>query len=124
MSGSPGRDQMLLSNPTCKAVNLLTDPAVIEAAEKCGKTPAQVLLRHAIQKNIAVIPKSSDETRLRENFEIFNFYLIPAEMRQLDTLNKGQFGRSFDYSFFGESFLNHPDFPFLMEIDDTHPPAH
>ncbi|KHJ87526.1 oxidoreductase, aldo/keto reductase family protein [Oesophagostomum dentatum] len=36
----------------------LTDPLVKELAEKHKKTPAQILLRHLIQRGIAVIPKS------------------------------------------------------------------
>lgn len=98
-AGSPGRDEMLFSKPNCKVDNLLCDPAVVCLADKCEKSPAQILLRHSIQvivphnieiccmrsclcsiilqKRIAVIPKTSSKERLQENLDIFNFYLIP-----------------------------------------------
>jgi diketogulonate reductase-like aldo/keto reductase len=43
---------------------------VIEIAKKMGKTPAQVLLRHTVQRGVAVIPKSINPRRMKENFEV------------------------------------------------------
>lgn len=45
-------------------------PAVAEIAKKHKKTPAQVLLRHMIQKGIAVIPKSTNPDRIRQNIDV------------------------------------------------------
>ncbi|OXA61037.1 Alcohol dehydrogenase [NADP(+)] [Folsomia candida] len=122
--GSPNRDKILFSKGNCKVGNLLTDPMVVCLAEKCEKSSAQILLRHAIQKGITVIPKASSKERLQENLDIFNFYLIPSEMKQLDSLDKGQFERTFDYSFLGESFRTHHEFPFSPKIDESLNPHH
>lgn len=51
----------------------LKNEKVLNIAKKHGKTPAQVLLRHLIQREIIVIPKSVHENRMRENFEVILF---------------------------------------------------
>jgi len=49
---------------------VLSDPVVLEIAKAHSKTPAQILLRHLIQQNIAVIPKSVTQKRVQENFQV------------------------------------------------------
>ncbi len=49
---------------------VLEDPAVIDIARAHSKTPAQVLLRHLIQLDVIVIPKSISEKRIQENFNV------------------------------------------------------
>lgn len=48
----------------------LTDPVVRQIAEHHKKTPAQVLLRHCMQRDIVVIPKSTNPGRIKENFQV------------------------------------------------------
>ena len=48
-----------------------------------GVTPAQVVLRWAVQQGIAVIPKSARPERQRANLQIFGFSLSDAEMTAL-----------------------------------------
>jgi len=63
------------------------DEKLVSLANKYGKTPAQIILRWAIQQNISSIPKSSNRNRLTENFNIFDFQLSNediAEMNQFD----------------------------------------
>ncbi|MFB6092254.1 MAG: aldo/keto reductase [Haloquadratum sp.] len=53
-------------------------------ADEYGKTPAQVVLRWATQhRDVVVIPKSADETHLRQNLSIFDFKLTRAEIDEL-----------------------------------------
>lgn len=49
---------------------LLEEPNVIEIAKKYHKTPAQVLLRHGIQRGVVVLFKSASEERVKSNFEV------------------------------------------------------
>jgi diketogulonate reductase-like aldo/keto reductase len=51
------------------------DPKLLAIAKKYGKTPAQMILRWAVQQEISTIPKSSNTLRLKENFNIFNFQI-------------------------------------------------
>ncbi|WP_315759881.1 aldo/keto reductase [Sphingomonas sp. Y38-1Y] len=47
---------------------LLSDPAIVQIAEKQGATPAQVVLAWHLALGLSVIPKASDEAHARDNF--------------------------------------------------------
>jgi 2,5-diketo-D-gluconate reductase A len=71
----------------------LADPAVTALAERHGKTPAQVLLRWALDRGDIVFPKSLSKARLAENFDVFDFALSADEVAALAALDKGEAGR-------------------------------
>ena len=54
----------------------LKSETVANLAKKYSKTPAQVILRWLIQRDIVVIPKSSSPNRLRENFDVRSIYSL------------------------------------------------
>ncbi|HEY3222910.1 MAG TPA: aldo/keto reductase [Pseudolabrys sp.] len=62
-----------------------------------GKTASQVCLRWLIQQGIVVIPRTSRVERLKENFDIFDFELSNAEMREIRGLAHGS-GRIVDWT--------------------------
>lgn len=64
-------------------------PVISEIAKAYEKTPAQILLKWALQHNLPIIPKSTQESRIRENISL-NFRLSDSEMHQLDNLNCNQ----------------------------------
>jgi diketogulonate reductase-like aldo/keto reductase len=66
----------------------LHDPVIIAVAERLGRTPAQVMLRWAIQHQAVVIPKSSREERIRSNAQLFDFELSDTDMQALDALDR------------------------------------
>jgi diketogulonate reductase-like aldo/keto reductase len=65
----------------------LADPTVKGIAEDRGVSPAQVLLRWCVQREIPVIPKSTSRERIEANGEIFGFDLTEPEMAALDALD-------------------------------------
>jgi 2,5-diketo-D-gluconate reductase A len=73
---------------------VLDDPEITEIAERVGRTPAQVVLRWHIQRGNIVFPKSVTPERIRENFEIFDFELDPADIEQIAALDRGEAGRT------------------------------
>ncbi|ORX68024.1 xylose reductase [Linderina pennispora] len=60
---------------------LLEHEAIREIAQKHGKTSAQVLLRWAVERDIAVIPKS-------QNLDVLGFELSKEEMAQISGLDR------------------------------------
>lgn len=69
------------------ADTVLTAPAVVAAAERTGRTPAQVVLRWGVQRGTSVIPKTTRRERLVENLALFDFELEDAEMQAISALN-------------------------------------
>lgn len=67
----------------------LKDPVAGGIARRHGKTPAQVLLRWALQHQVVVIPKSARTERISENAGIFDFTLDERDMAELDALDTG-----------------------------------
>jgi 2,5-diketo-D-gluconate reductase A len=66
----------------------LGHPRLLEIAQRNGRTPAQVMLRWAVQRGIPVIPKSTKRERIEENAQIFDFTLSDADMQALDALDE------------------------------------
>jgi diketogulonate reductase-like aldo/keto reductase len=64
------------------------DPRIVDVAKKYGKTPAQIILRWAVQQGISTIPKSENPVRIKENFDIFNFELSDNDLHILNNLNE------------------------------------
>lgn len=60
-------------------VEVLKNPFIAEIAEKLGKTPAQVALRWGLQTGHSVVPKSTSEARIKENFDVFE-WSVPDDL--------------------------------------------
>jgi len=73
---------------------VLEDQTIVRIADKVGKTPAQVVLRWHIQRGDIVFPKSVTPSRMKENFELFDFELDPADVGEISTLDRGEDGRT------------------------------
>ena len=69
---------------------VLDDPAIGSIAERVGKTPAQVVLRWHVQRGDIIFPKSVTPSRIKENFEIFDFELSDGDVAEISALNKNQ----------------------------------
>jgi diketogulonate reductase-like aldo/keto reductase len=65
------------------------DPTLVNVANECGKTWAQVMVRWGLQKQLTTIPKSANLERIRENSDVFNFNLNEKQMQRLDDLDEG-----------------------------------
>lgn len=63
------------------------EPTILRIAQQKGKTPAQIMLRWALEKGYVVIPKSVHRERIVENAGVFDFSFTDAEVNKLDELN-------------------------------------
>ena len=68
--------------------NIMHDPTFLDLGKKHAKTPAQIALRWAIQEGVIVIPKSTSEKRLKENFDIFDFELDSEDMQKIKDVDR------------------------------------
>lgn len=68
---------------------LFSNELMINLAEKYKKTIAQIILRWHFQRGVIPIPKSSNEERIKENLNIFDFELSINDMKSIDLLNEG-----------------------------------
>ena len=63
-------------------------PSLVAIADNHQRTPAQIILRWAVQQGISTIPKSGNSRRIKENFDIFNFELSAMDLQILNNLNE------------------------------------
>ncbi len=66
----------------------LHDTRLGRIAETYHKSPAQILIRWALQKNVVVLPKSQQRGHIAENAEVFDFEITPQDMDLLDRLGQ------------------------------------
>ena len=82
--------------------SLLTHSTITGIAERCGRTPAQVLIRWHLQLGNIVIPKSVNPKRIASNFDVFDFELSSNDMASISSLDDGnRLGpdpRTFDFT--------------------------
>lgn len=69
--GSPGT--------TWVKADVLKSPVIEMVAKELGKSPAQTALRWGLQMGHSILPKSTNEKRIRENFDVLG-WSIPEEM--------------------------------------------
>ena len=81
--GAPNRTPINPEDPV-----LLEDPLVLKLAEKYSKSAGQICLKWAVQQNVAVIPKSTTQSRIKENANLFDFELSDEDMQKLKSLDK------------------------------------
>jgi 2,5-diketo-D-gluconate reductase A len=74
--------------------DVLNDQTVARIGTAHGKSVAQVVIRWHLQLGHIAIPRSIHAERLKENFDVFDFELSDAEMKQIATLDKGEAGRT------------------------------
>uniref|UniRef100_A0A7E4VUD6 Aldo_ket_red domain-containing protein n=1 Tax=Panagrellus redivivus TaxID=6233 RepID=A0A7E4VUD6_PANRE len=108
--GSPGR----LASPLIAGGDIdiapLKEPLVLRLAQKYNKTTAQILIRQTIQRGMSAIPKSTNPTRVRENFDVLNFELTAADMAEFDKITVNERIFLFDFA------KNHPWHPWKSDL--------
>lgn len=71
----------------CEGDLLFNKSTIVDIAKKHEKTPAQILLRWAIQRETLPISKTGTVERMKENRSLFDFYLDKEDLEVIDGLN-------------------------------------
>lgn len=105
--GSPGHPKLIQQNTDGK-LPLLKDPAITKLAERHGKNPGQILLKSLVDRNIVVIPMSTNPERLVANLQVYDFTLSDEDFKIISGMEDGirQFARP--------AREDHPDYPFRI----------
>ena len=69
---------------------LLGDETITAIAKAHDVSSAQVILRWDLQREIVVIPGSSNPEHIRENLDLFGFELTDEEMERINALDRGE----------------------------------
>eukprot|EP00051_Salpingoeca_urceolata_P027633 m.482451 g.482451 ORF g.482451 m.482451 type:complete len:323 (+) comp22548_c0_seq1:2051-3019(+) len=81
-----GQGVVVQSYRTLRQAKELANPTIVAIATKHSRTPAQVLGRWCVQKNIVYIPKSEKKHRMEENADVFGFELDAEDFAKLDAM--------------------------------------
>lgn len=69
---------------------VLDDPVIEELAETYDRTPAQIVLRWAIEKDVVVLPRSTSREHIAQNVDLFDFELEEADHARIDDLDRDE----------------------------------
>jgi 2,5-diketo-D-gluconate reductase A len=84
---APGQDSA--KTASMKQAGTAADSPFKLMAQKYGVTEAQVLLRWGLQKGYAILPKSTNKTRIRQNFGVLSFEIDEADMTAIEKMDRG-----------------------------------
>ncbi|WP_281285967.1 aldo/keto reductase [Paenibacillus sinopodophylli] len=90
---------------------LLEHPELTAIAHHHKRSVGQIILRWHLQRNIIVIPKSSNTRRIQENRDIFDFELTDIEMDRILRLDSGT-----RYSISPTGYMVNPLYVKLMKL--------
>ena len=68
----------------------INNKTIVEIANAHNVTSAQVILRWNMQREVVVIPGSSNPEHIKENTEIYDFELTSEEMQKIEKLNRDE----------------------------------
>lgn len=78
------------SGTTGEKAEMLSDPVIVQIAQRLKISPSQVILAWNINRGLSVIPKSVHENHLRENLAAVNISLDDEDMTQIGKLDRNQ----------------------------------
>lgn len=80
-----------ISFPIAEGMNhIFQQETLVKIGKKYGKSPAQVILRWNMQRDIVATPKSIPKNRMEENFAIWDFQLDDEDMADMARID-GQY---------------------------------
>lgn len=77
-------DQMKADNEP----SLLENPTIVKIARKHGASPGQILIKWSEQRGTAVIPKSTNEKRIKDNLASAGYQLDEDDIKEIAELDR------------------------------------
>ena len=74
-------------SPLMRGGEWLNNETLKSIAKQYDKTVAQVVIKWHLQQGRLVIPKSQNNNRIKENFDVFDFELNAQDIQKIDDLN-------------------------------------
>lgn len=81
------RIKLMAWSPLMRGGEWLNNADLQSIADQYNKTVAQVIIKWHLQQGRLVIPKSQNDNRIRENFDVFDFELSDEDLAKIDQLN-------------------------------------
>ena len=69
-----------------QGAKVMTNPTILQLAEKYDKTPAQLCLRWLIQRGVLPLPKSVHKERMVQNTQLVDFEISDEDMQKITAL--------------------------------------
>ncbi|WP_239709440.1 MULTISPECIES: aldo/keto reductase [unclassified Mammaliicoccus] len=79
--------KLMAWSPLMRGGEWLNNADLQSIADQYNKTVAQVIIKWHLQQGRLVIPKSQNDNRIRENFDVFDFELSDEDLTKIDQLN-------------------------------------
>jgi D-xylose reductase len=73
-----------------KEDSLFSNPKIMKIAEAKKKTPAQILIRWAMERGVFPLTKTVNGNRMKENRDVFDFSLTSDDMTVINGLNENR----------------------------------
>ena len=70
--------------------DLFENETLRDIGDKYGKSPAQVMIRWHMQREVIPLPKSVHETRIVQNIHVFDFELGENDMARINAMDTGE----------------------------------
>jgi diketogulonate reductase-like aldo/keto reductase len=83
-------DTVLEAAAPLARTEVFDDPVIQELAETYDKSPAQIVLKWAVEQDVVVLPKSSSPEHVRQNAELFDWELAAEDRERLDDLERDE----------------------------------
>ncbi len=69
---------------------VFADDVIQELAGEYDKSPAQIILKWAVENDVVVLPKSSSPEHVRQNLALFDWELDAADRERIDAIEREQ----------------------------------
>lgn len=77
------------------AGKVLEHPTLKHIAKQYNKSVAQIILNYLLHKGVVPLPRSTNEGRIKQNLDVFDFYLREKDVKALESI-RGDFGSAPD----------------------------